>query len=124
MLNFKEELENDIDNSGDIDVMFYKLKYPKLKHFDISMSITQLFQPIKYNDEKDVTFYFHKGHCKNCKSFVLDVSMFNEYCLDYMLNHDRIIRYMIYNNLEFTRDFYYEGITRLSENNFNINFGT
>ena len=61
MLNFKEELENDDNNSYEIDKMFYKLKYPKLKHFEISMSISKLFQPIKYNDKKDIKLIFLYG---------------------------------------------------------------
>ena len=54
MLDFKKELENDDEYSYEKDYNFYSLKYPKLEHFDISVSICQLFQPISYNDEKDI----------------------------------------------------------------------
>ena len=124
MLNFERELENDEEYGYEIDFKFYQLKYPKLKHFDISLSICQLFQPIPYNDKQDITIIFHKDACNNCEFFILNLFDFKEERRDYILNHDKIIRYMIYNNFTFNRNYFYEGVCKKGENTFKICFGT
>ena len=106
-----------------LDRKFYKLKYPKLKYFEISVSISELFQPIKCDDNKDIELVFYDGVCKNCDKFILDINSFLDRD-DYILNHDKIIRHLIYNNYEFDRNYFYEGIYKLDENKFRISFGT
>jgi hypothetical protein len=125
MLKLEKELkrDNDFDYQYKLDRKFYKLKYPKLKHFEISVSISKLFQPIEYNDDKDIEIIFYNDTCKNCNKFILDINSFIERD-DYILNHDKIIRHLIYNNYEFDRNYFYEGIYKLDENKFRISFGT
>ena len=89
------------------------------------MSISELFQPIKYDDNKDIELVFYKDYFEECDldkfiSFTFNINEFE----DYIFNNDKIIRYIIYNNLQFNRNYYYEGIDVVGENKFRILFGT
>ena len=119
MNNFENQLENDMTFSFELDQRFYKLKYPKLKHFQISVSIVDLFQPIEYNTNEDIRIQYYNTF-PDCDSFILDLSMFE----DKILNHDKIIRYLIYNDIQFKRDYFYENIYKVEKNGFEIRFGT